>query len=57
VAGIYALAAQVKPDITPEEFWVTALETGRTIQIIHEGEEYSFGVILDPQALIAALQK
>jgi hypothetical protein len=57
VAGTYALAAQVKPDITPEEFWATALETGRTIQIIHEGEEYSFGVILDPQALIAALQK
>ena len=35
VAGTYALAAQVKPDITPEEFWATALETGRTIQITH----------------------
>ena len=57
MAGTYALAAQVKPDITPEEFWATALETGRTIQITHEGKEYPFGVILDPQALIAALQK
>jgi hypothetical protein len=57
LAGTYALAVQVKPDITPEEFWAAALETGRTIQITHEGKEYSFGVILDPQALIAALQK
>ncbi len=57
IAGTYALAAQVKPDITPDEFWKTALETGRTIQVTHAGKEYSFGVILDPQALIAALQK
>lgn len=57
LAGIYALAVQVKPDVTPEEFWAAALETGRTIQIIHEAREYSFGVILDPQALIAALER
>jgi hypothetical protein len=56
LAGVYALAGQVKPDITPDEFWATALETGKTIQITHEGKEYSFGMILDPQALIAALQ-
>ena len=57
IAGMYALAVQVKPTITPEEFWTTALETGKTTQLVHEGKEYSFGVILDPQALIAALQK
>lgn len=57
LAGTYALAVQVKPDITPEEFWATALETGKTIQLTHEGKDYSFGAILDPQALIAALQK
>ncbi len=28
VAGLYAMACQVKPDITPEEFWQKALETG-----------------------------
>ena len=57
LAGTYALAVQVKSDITPEEFWAIALETGSTTQITHEGKEYSFGVILDPLALIAALQK
>ncbi|MEW6092408.1 MAG: S8/S53 family peptidase [Chloroflexota bacterium] len=57
LAGMYALAVQVNHDITPEEFWSTALETGQTIQIEHDGKSYSLGVILDPQALITALQE
>ncbi len=56
LAGMYALAVQVDPGITPEEFWETALETGRTIPIQHGGKEYEFGVILDPQALIKAVK-
>ena len=56
IAGMYALAAQVKPDITPYLFWSTALATGRTIEIQHEGKAYSFGTILDPAALIRTLQ-
>jgi subtilisin family serine protease len=57
LAGMYALAWQVRPGITPEQFWTTALQTGQTIQIQHGWRHYSFGVILDPQALIATLQK
>jgi hypothetical protein len=56
LAGTYALTVQVNPAITPEEFWETALNTGRTIQLQHEGKEYDFGVILDPQALIKAIK-
>jgi hypothetical protein len=56
LAGMYALAMQVDPDITPKEFWETALETGRTIPIQHGGKEYEFGVILDPSALIKAVK-
>jgi hypothetical protein len=56
LAGMYALAAQIEPEITPEEFWETALEAGRTIQIQNNGKDYEFGVILDPQALIEALK-
>jgi hypothetical protein len=56
LAGVYALAAQVKPEMTPEEFWETALKTGRTIQLQHEGKDYEFGVILDPQALIKVIR-
>ena len=57
IAGMYALAAQVKPTITPDEFWRLALQTGRTIQHKHEGTVIPFGPILDPIVLIAALQK
>jgi hypothetical protein len=57
LSGMYALAVQVRPEITPEEFWATALQTGKTIQIQHNGKDYDFGVILDPQALIEALKK
>jgi hypothetical protein len=56
LAGMYALAAQVNPDITPEVFWDAALKTGKTIRIQHDGKEYQFGVILDPQALIEEIK-
>ncbi|MGB2862839.1 MAG: S8/S53 family peptidase [Sedimentisphaerales bacterium] len=57
VAGVYALAAQVDPEITPERFWKLAMKTGRTIELEHEGERHSFGPIIDPVALISTLQK
>ncbi len=56
IAGAYALAAQVSPDITPDVFWSTALRTGTTIEIDHEGQTFSLGPILNPEALIAALR-
>jgi subtilisin family serine protease len=57
LAGMYALAIQIKPDIIPEQFWRLAMITGQTIQVEHEGKKYPLGPILDPAALIAALQK
>jgi hypothetical protein len=46
IAGLYALACQVKPDITPEEFWAKAAETGDTIEVTST-------VIEDPKGEIA----
>jgi hypothetical protein len=57
LAGTYALAAQVDPAITPERFWALALETGRTIEVDHKGQAVPLGPILDPAALIQALQE
>jgi len=57
LAGVYALACQIDPKITPEKFWSTALQTGKTTQVEYNGKQISFGVILNPQALIAVLQK
>jgi len=56
IAGAYALAAQVRPEITPDEFWSTALQTGTTIEVQHDGRAFSLGPILNPEALIAALR-
>jgi hypothetical protein len=57
VAGLYALACQVKPDITPEQFWAAALGTGRTIRIHNDRTKVDFGTIANPVALIESLQQ
>ncbi|MBL7187326.1 MAG: S8 family serine peptidase [Phycisphaerae bacterium] len=56
IAGIYALAVQVEPEITPERFWNLAMKTGRTIELEHKGEKRSFGPIIDPVRLILSIQ-
>jgi hypothetical protein len=56
IAGVYALAAQAKPTLTPDEFWLIAVKTGRTIELTHDDKAIPLGPILDPMALIAALQ-
>jgi subtilisin family serine protease len=56
IAGVYALAAQAQPSITPDQFWSLAMKTGRTIQLQHNGETIPFGPIIDPVALIAAIR-
>jgi hypothetical protein len=57
IAGLYALACEVKPDITPEQFWAAALKTGETIRIQRAGVEVSFGPIANPVALIESLRR
>jgi len=56
LAGLYALACEVRPDVTPELFWSEALATGRTITYAYRGEEIALGTIADPVALINRLQ-
>jgi hypothetical protein len=55
IAGLYALACQVKPDITPEAFWETARKTSRTVRVTQAGAEVEFGPIISPGALLDAL--
>ena len=55
LAGLYALACQVDPDITPDKFWSTALDTGQSIDLsVHE--EGCRAVIVQPVRLIEALE-
>ncbi len=57
IAGLYALAVQVRPSTTPDEFWNAALATGKDIDLTHDGTVFRFGKIVDPPALIARLQR
>ncbi len=56
VAGVYALAVQADPAITPERFWTLAVRTGRTIEVNRQGMTRPLGPIIDPVRLIHALQ-
>lgn len=57
IAGLYALACQVDPSMTPEAFWNKALETGTTIDIEKNGKVYKLGKIVDPVKLISSFEK
>jgi hypothetical protein len=54
LAGLYALACQVKPDVTPELFWETALATGEPREH-RKGDKTYEGRIVNPAALIESL--
>ncbi len=53
-AGLYALACQVNPSITPETFWEIALNTGDTISI---NDKERFGKIVNPAKLIEKIEE
>jgi hypothetical protein len=55
LAGLYALACQVSPEITPEQFWEAGLRTGATIRSEHAGTTRNLGLIVQPIALIEAI--
>ena len=54
VAGLYALACQVKPDITPGLFWHEALKTSDPLL---NKEEVVIGKIINPVKLIENISK
>jgi hypothetical protein len=55
LAGLYALACQVHPDITPKAFWATAMRTASTLTISHQGEHIELGSVVDPVSLVETL--
>jgi len=55
IAGLYALALQVQPEITPEAFWSTALETGDSKLVTINDVTFELGKIVNPSRLIERL--
>ncbi|MCQ4922010.1 S8 family peptidase [Tissierella carlieri] len=56
IAGLYALACQVNPDITPETFWREAFNTSDTISADNNSQE-KLGKIVNPIKLIEKIGK
>ena len=54
---MYALAVQVKPEITPAEFLSLALKTGHAMNWPQDNTAVPLGVIIDPVALIEVLKQ
>ena len=55
IAGLYAMACQVKPEVTPASFWTAALATGDTVTLSRNDKTYDFGKIVNPTKLMEAL--
>lgn len=56
LAGIYALACQVYPQLTPDQFWKLARNTGTYLDFSRNGEQIKIGPVINPSGLIKALQ-
>lgn len=57
IAGLYALACQVKPNITPQIFWNEALNTADVLEDERDNLKYKIGKIVNPVKLIKSIQK
>lgn len=56
IAGLYALACQVKPSINPLDFWKAALETATPLEVTKDSQTFRVGRLVNPPRLIEALQ-
>jgi len=52
IAGLYALACQLDPGLTPEAFFKKALETSASGTIKHDGREFQLKRVIDPARLL-----
>jgi len=56
IAGVYALACQVEPEIAPDEFWRLVMETGHDITVEREDLNKPVCKVINPMGLIEVLQ-
>lgn len=55
IAGVFALAKQVKPDITYEQFQQVMQETANDMYQEYDGESVYMGKLINPEAIINAI--
>ena len=56
IGGLYALACQVNPTITPDLFWEMALKTGDTIKVERNNITFTYKKVVNPVKLIEEIK-
>lgn len=56
ISGLYALACEVNPKVTPEIFWNAALETSKEINFDYRSKTYEIKHVISPVDLIEKLK-
>jgi subtilisin family serine protease len=57
IAGLYAMSAQVNPDITPDVFWQAVETTAIPFFETVDGQETPIGKLIQPVAVIEAVKR
>lgn len=55
LAGVYALALEARPELTPEEFWEAAYDTAVTVPVEKDGKTYTLNRVIQPLPLLQKL--
>lgn len=56
LVGVYAMGLQVRPSLTPDEFYQAARETGWYTDITRDGRTYQLGPIINPAGIVKNLR-
>lgn len=55
LAGVYCLAKQVAPELTPQAFWDAALSTADRVSFDHAGQSYTLEHVINPAGIVEAV--
>lgn len=56
ISGLYVLACDVNPEVTPELFWKTAMETGKETKVDYKSKTFEIKHMVSPVDLINKLK-
>ncbi|MFZ5824648.1 MAG: S8 family serine peptidase [Bacillota bacterium] len=56
LVGVYAMGLQVRPNLTPDEFYQAALETGWYTEFTHDGKSHRLGPVINPAGIVERLR-
>jgi len=56
ISGLYALACDANPEVTPELFWKTAMETSKATKVEYKSKTFEIKHVVSPVDLIEKLK-